>query len=1311
MLKRLTLMAALAALPFLMFATRAGAQASEWTKVFQLTPPDNSYISASWFFNPEVGIIGFHWNNINNNSGMVMRTVDGGKTFTPCTVPPLNNTAPIVEDIWFSDQDSGWLVVAGSLNINDPRLWRTVDGGQTWTGNPQQFTGPASVRQTPSALTVTEPLGIGIWTSTDEGVTWTTHSTRKNGLDFVSPLHGVATEYKLGDVNSTFLSTADGGLSWAEVPLGIQHEAFGVYAIKNSRTFVVAPEDTMIGGVTQPSPVLRSVDNGLHWNQPLSLPMQTTGGIQGVDGVIYVQNSGATIAGAPSGLLRSIDSGKTWTRAYGPSQGDGSAYPITDTRFSVTGCGNIVYASDGDGGLWKTIDGGDSISLIPQCHFVDTDAHRADSSIICDTGRHFYYLHNTNYLNNDTTNPGAIIIQSLNIFDTTRRPDTTHAVFFDSVPLPYTPIKPGDSVAFGLAWHPGAMMDSTASDSVTIRVIYQITYYKPTWGLDPYDTIYVTVKLFGLSTPADFSLSAKNITKDTIPICSSVDSTLLLINKGCDSLAITSALLEKNNWTLVDAAGNPLSLPIHLAPYRTPGDTVRLRLKATPTSAAILSDSLEVQMRYMAHDTSFGIGLHTAVKFNPKQPALTIIPDTLNFDSLAICDSTESPLTLKNNGCDTISITKADLTDPHFELLDMNGNPLTLPIIIASDSTRQILIRFIPGTIATFTAPVRFHFHRYIYSTFDSSNIATLTGIGASAGTLTIPAQPVDFGAIPICDSIGYESITFRNSSCDSALVSSLVVSAPFFLDSGKVPIMIGPGQPITFKIRYIPTQKGVQGGTAAIDCFLNNHATEKTGTVPLTGAGTNGISTFVTNPPLLPTTLAFDTLNPCDQPYSITFGVFNTGCDTLQVTGISLDPSLTVAFTSSEDKSLPVFLAPDSIGNGDTLHVTVAISALIPGSYNGNLHLQFKTADGTAGDTLVPVSLTITPGGGPSVLSTAPHDTLDFQSFHSCDTPDTSITLQYTGCGTISVNDSIAGNGFVISSHTGLRLSNGNTYTVHLTYDGASTGPLASTLFIHSTAATNADDTIHLFGKVVPADTVHFSVSVSKSPIVEGDIFNVMLTPDVKFTGTGLNSVQGVIEWPRDHFATSAAHVDVGDIEEYSFMVKGSNIQLVPGTPLVTLPMEAMIADTVGGTISVNSLALNGGDTNFSNCTLSTSAPLAATTNFQTQCGDSILIGVLNGRPIVTAEKPRPNPVTSETEYQTTVNLLAAEDGVVEVILYDALGEQLTRDNVTVAGGGTVPYTFNLGVLPAGSYYYALRFIGQTATSGTLHGTFLLLK
>ncbi|HEX5315309.1 MAG TPA: choice-of-anchor D domain-containing protein, partial [Candidatus Kapabacteria bacterium] len=468
-----------------------------------------------------------------------------------------------------------------------------------------------------------------------------------------------------------------------------------------------------------------------------------------------------------------------------------------------------------------------------------------------------------------------------------------------------------DSASFELAWHPGAMMDSAATDSATIRVIFYASYLTPCVSAPQlaYDTVLLHVKLHGLSVPAEYALSANTIKTDTLLTCMSLDTTLDIINQGCDSIAITKALLAKNAWSVTDLAGNKLKLPIHLGS----GDTLRLELHATPTSTAVLYDSLKVTMHYMGNDTLWGAALRTYVKLNAAQPALAT-QATLAFDSLAICDSTDELVTLTNTGCDTLSINKFDLTDTHFELLDTNGKPLALPLKLDTNSSRQVKVRFIPGTLGNKTATLRLHYLRSLYSAFDSSNVIQLSGTGAASGTVTF-ADTVDFGNVSTCGS-AEDTLFFRNTSCDSAFIESISIPPPFILlDSAKLSSAIGSGEVLMLRVLYQPGAKVHDSGDAVVRVLINNGQTTLTGTIHFSGNGTAGSSTFETNPPLTATTFAFGTLSECDHADSVTFTVYNTGCDTLHVTGLTLDPSLQGTFAGFADKPLPALL-----GKGDSL-------------------------------------------------------------------------------------------------------------------------------------------------------------------------------------------------------------------------------------------------------------------------------------------------------------------------------------------------------------------------------------------------------
>lgn len=931
-------------------------------------------------------------------------------------------------------------------------------------------------------------------------------------------------------------------------------------------------------------------------------------------------------------------------------------------------------------------------------------------STICDSTKQLYFLHNIN--------TAPIIVEDIRILDSNRRPAKTHAVWLDSLPDPYESIQVGDSIAFKLGWHPGAMMDSTGTDSATIRVLYYASYLGPCSEMKlAYDTILMRVKLEGLSVPADYALSTMKIKTDTLPICIKVDTAITLVNFGCDTLAITQALLAKNAWILTDTNGNALKLPIHVPG----GDSIRLRLRATPTSTALLYDSLEVKMHYEGHDTLWGAALRTWAKMGTGP---LVAPASLTFDSLATCDSSDEFLTLTNMGCDTLRITSLSGLNAVFEILDTNGSVLPKPLAIPQDSARRVMIRFVPGTLGGKSATLKL---AYQYFGFDSSNVVSLSGIGAASGTLSY-APSVDFGTVSICQS-QIDTIAFRNSSCDWAYVESLTLSGPFvLLDSTMVPDSVASGKTLYLRVRYVPQGKQQEIGTAFLRAWTNDGQTGIADTIHLVGTGAPGTSAFATNPALTDTTLAFATRTQCDHTDSVSFYIHNTGCDTMMVTGLSLDPSIAPVFSAQVDEPLPA-----AVPGGASLRVTVGIVNLIAGNYTGNLHIRYTEADGTKIDSTVPVAVTINPGsGGATALSLRSDTTENLNQIPPCSVADTTIILSYdSGCGTITIHASILGTGFVLPSGYDSLISPGQRDTIRVYYDGSAKGNLKLKVQLTSSAwATPLD--INITGTVAPVDSVHFHLTFSSMPVAAGQIFTASLVPDIAVSGRGLHAIHGSFVWRRDNFqvgqGTMAAGtgytpqlnlsgsgpIDVGTLSRYSFdLTSAGDIALDPSTPLVTLPVTAMISDTPAGLIAIDSLRLNQSDPNFSVCELASSG-LATATSLSIECGDSALIHYLDGEPIVLAERPRPDPITSENGYRTTLDITSAIDGTAEIALYDDLGREVSRSAALQLTHGVIqPYTFDLRTLPAGSYHYELLFTGTggSATSGSPRGNVLLIK
>ncbi|HWF43710.1 MAG TPA: hypothetical protein VG537_03615 [Candidatus Kapabacteria bacterium] len=1280
----------------------AGTASALWNKIQQFP---HGFISSSYFFSVDTGLIGF--NGVLGGQGApIKRTTNGGQTWIDCTTPTIYASEdPYITDIWFLNADTGWATVAGRMDVGTSLLWRTTDAGSTWSAVPgTAWNWPSGVRQTSQTLIVTEGAGVGIHVSIDSGKSWaTTFSQFNGGVDFLNDQYGVAT-----NVNSPakgylagFLCTSDGGRQWGGAGVDFKHEAWSVYAMKHSSMFIVAAEDTILRNGTFPgTPIYRSTPNsyGYDWQLITTLPFRGNGCITGIsnglNNVLYIQNSG-TYGNYTAGLYRSRDSGFTWASVGGPNEN-------TDVRFSVLRCGDVIYAFDNTGGLWKTTDGGDG-AVIPECVCINKDTLRPATATICDTINNRYWLHNPNV--------GAVSIIDLRIIDTTRRPVTTTAVVLDSLPDPDQTLEPGDSAAFRIGWRPIDLMDSTASDSALVRVILYAGYLERV-GLFPYDTIYLPVRLFGLGLPAQYALNARTVRLDSLPTCTSVDTILDLTNQGCDSLAITRAALlsaingQLSDWTLTDSLGHPLTFPIKIGS----GGSARLFIHENPRSPKIAFDSIRVTTHYMGRDSSFGIGLRATVKMQLPLAASS----TVAFDSLATCASIDSTITFTNTGCDTVRITQATLAAGDWTLSDTNGSPIKLPIVIPPGQHSAVKLHFAPKTLGATSSSLALRYH---YLNFDSTSTLTLTGSGVPSGTLEY-ASTFDFGTVSMCQQSSFDSIfTFRNTSCDSTLLDSLVLPSPFiFLDSSKLPLWVESGKTITLRVGFRPI--GIQQQTVhgQVTFYINDGKQKIDDSVMFTGAGIGGMSALATNPPI--TQIAFAPRTECDHTDSVLFAIYNSGCDTLRVIGITPDNSLASVLEAHTNTALPNVLVQN-----DSLHITIALSNLIAGNYAGNIHVHYTLADGSTHDTLIPVTFSISKA--PRVMS-IDSSARDLGTFHPCLGHDTAIVYTNTGCGPLVVHQrSVSGGGFVLSKNGGdtIILAPGKSDTIYVGYDGTDSGAIGTTVTIVSNADQNATVTIPVTGIALPADSVHFKIALTNMPVHAGENFQVMLYPDRVVQGKNLHSISGILEYYADAFnfdptsvstmpglsLLSSGPVTFGRTAHYTFaLTSNSDISLDPAVPILTATLMADVADSVGGNIFVDSLRLNGSDPSF-DCILASSA-LGVQSQFAIFCADSLLIEFLGNQPLLLVERPRPNPVSARDGYQAAITLQAATEGLAEIELSDGIGRTLSRETIQLSAGAPANYSFNLTDLASGTYLYSVRF--ASAKGGTrVSGSMLLVK
>jgi hypothetical protein len=665
-----------------------------------------------------------------------------------------------------------------------------------------------------------------------------------------------ATLYAGGDFDSVggqfrkrlcAVNATTGALSaWNPFPPSSNYSGEGPHALAISRGRVYVGGSYELRGVTPQRFHLVSLDstNGalLPWNPNMTLTGGSVFALSVAGSLAYVGGTFSTIGDSSRNRIAALDTGTAKATSWNPN----ASGPV----HSIAVSGSAIYI----GGFFTTVRGlaRNSLAAIDPLSGVPMSFNSFATQQFV----------NSLALGGNNLYVGGIVETDSSLFVSVNR----------------------HTGAINNAWRPrlqGGGAANTRGEGVAALVMSDTTVFVGGDFGGGQNSLRPNTAAFGdasLVLPA-FDVKPSAISFGNLRVGQQRADSVLVTNLGGSNLVISSVVSSNGSFTV--------SPPSDTIPR---GESGTFRIVFAPNSSGAQNGLIEFTHNGPNSPNAVavaGVGI---------APVFAVSPGSLNFDNVVVNTNRRDSVTVRNNGTDTLRVTRAQVATSVFSVTPTSA-------VILPDSTRKFFVTFTPDSATTRRDTLTF-----THDAVGSPSRVSLVGAGVAPAFFVQPTN-LDFGAVRVNATARDSSILVTNRGSSTLTISNVDSSLPQYRVEPRTAVLAANASQ-RFVVSFTPTTAQVFSGNIV---FVHNAVGSPTN-VAVTGRGVVPL-------------FSIDSVR-------VSFGsvvVNTTSLDSVLVTNNGGAP-LAISSITSSDTQFAVTPRTSVVGVGQTQRFTVSFTPNSPG-------------------------------------------------------------------------------------------------------------------------------------------------------------------------------------------------------------------------------------------------------------------------------------------------------------------------------------------------------------------------------------------